>query len=67
VKPPRLGVGECGPCHDFVSYTLAFALQMRKITENLSQGKHKEELHYLYYSPNISTVIRSKKIRLPDM
>jgi hypothetical protein len=28
---------------------------------------HKEELHYLYSSPNISTVIRSKKIRWPDM
>jgi len=29
--------GECGPCHDFVWNTLAFALQLRKITENLSQ------------------------------
>ena len=41
VKPPRLGLGECGPCHDFLSYTLAFALQLRKITENLSQGIRK--------------------------
>jgi len=32
------GGGECGPCTDFASYTLAFALQLRKITENLSQG-----------------------------
>jgi hypothetical protein len=38
VKPPRLGMGECGPCPDLASYTLAFALQLRKITENLSQG-----------------------------
>jgi hypothetical protein len=30
--------GECGPCPDFALYTLAFALQLRKITENLSQG-----------------------------
>jgi len=30
--------GECVPCHDFASNTLAFALQLRKITENLSQG-----------------------------
>ena len=30
--------GECGSCHDFASNTLAFALQLRKITENLSQG-----------------------------
>jgi len=29
---------ECGPCPEFVSNTLAFALQLRKITENLSQG-----------------------------
>ena len=41
MKPPRLGVGECGPCPNFVSYTLAFALQLRKITENLSQGIQK--------------------------
>jgi len=31
------GGGECGPCPDFASNTLAFALQLRKITENLSQ------------------------------
>ena len=24
--------GECGPCHDFTLNTLAFALQLRKIT-----------------------------------
>jgi len=43
VKPPRLGGGGggCGPCPDFASYTLAFALQLRKITENLSQGNQK--------------------------
>ena len=29
---------ECGPCPDFASNTLAFALQLKKITENLSQG-----------------------------
>jgi hypothetical protein len=29
--------GKCGPC----PYTLAFALQLRKITENLSQGSRK--------------------------
>ena len=34
-------VGECGPCPDFLSYTLAFALQLRKITENLRQGNRK--------------------------
>jgi len=38
MKPPHLGGGECGPCPDFASYTLAFALQLRKIMENLSQG-----------------------------
>ena len=41
VKPSRLGGGECGPCPDFSSYTLAFALQLRKITANLSQGSRK--------------------------
>jgi len=30
--------GECGPCPAFASNTLAFALQLRKITENFSQG-----------------------------
>ena len=35
------GGGECGPCPNFASYTLAFALQLRTITENLSQGKQK--------------------------
>ena len=33
--------GECGPCPNFTSYTLPFALKLRKITENLSQGKRK--------------------------
>jgi len=30
------GAGECGPCPDFSSITLAFAFKLRKITENLS-------------------------------
>jgi hypothetical protein len=41
VKPPRLGVGECGPCPDFVEYNLAFTLRLRKITEKLSQDVRK--------------------------
>ena len=32
------GGGDCGPCPDFASNTLTFALQLRKITENFSQG-----------------------------
>jgi len=32
------GGGNCGPCAEFASNTLAFALQLRKITENISQG-----------------------------
>ena len=32
------GGRECGPCPDFASNNLAFALKLRKITENLSQG-----------------------------
>jgi hypothetical protein len=35
------GGGECGPCPDFASYNLAFALQLSKITENLSQDIRK--------------------------
>jgi len=31
------GGGQCGPCPDFASYTLVFALQLRKIRENLTQ------------------------------
>jgi len=41
VKPPRLGLRECGPCPEFATYTLPFVLQLRKITENLSQGNRK--------------------------
>jgi len=33
--------GECRSCPDFASNTLAFALQLREITENLSQGNRK--------------------------
>jgi len=32
------GGGECGSCPDFASNTLTFVLQLRKVTENLSQG-----------------------------
>jgi hypothetical protein len=35
------GGGECWPCPGFAYYTLAFALQLSKITENLSQGSRK--------------------------
>ena len=38
------GWRDCGPCPDFVLNTLAFALQLRKITENLSQGSATEVL-----------------------
>jgi hypothetical protein len=30
--------GEFGPCQDFISYTMAFAIQLRIITEYLSEG-----------------------------
>jgi hypothetical protein len=33
--------GECRPCPEFAYYTLAFALQLSKITENLIQGSRK--------------------------
>jgi len=33
--------GGWGACPYFASYKLAFALQLRKITENLSQGNRK--------------------------
>jgi len=32
------GGGECGPCPEFASNTLALAIQLRKITENLTHG-----------------------------
>jgi hypothetical protein len=35
------GGGECGSCPDFASYTMAFPLQLRKITENFSQVSRK--------------------------
>ena len=37
-EPATPGGGECAPCPDFASNTLAFALQLRNITENLSQS-----------------------------
>jgi len=37
-EAPMPGGGECRPCPDYASYTLAFALQLRKTMENLSQG-----------------------------
>ena len=36
------GGGEGGPCPDFASNALAFSLQLRKITENISQGNRME-------------------------
>jgi len=35
------GGGECGPCPDFASYTLAFALQLKKNHEKTFQGKQR--------------------------
>ena len=35
------GVEESGACPDFALNTLAFALQLRKITENLSNGNRR--------------------------
>jgi len=35
------GRGQCGPCPEFASYTVAFALQLRTITEHLIQGTPK--------------------------
>ena len=32
------GGRKCGPCPNFASYTLAFVLQLKNITENLSQA-----------------------------
>jgi len=33
---------DCGPCPDFASSSLAFPLQLKEITENLSQASQKE-------------------------
>jgi len=35
------GGGECRLCPNFASYTLTFALQLRRIMENLNQGNQK--------------------------
>ena len=41
---------ECGPCPVFASFTLAFALQLRKKHgKNLSQGKKNLRVQYTYY------------------
>ena len=35
------GGGECEPCPDFASYTLAFALQLRKNNAKFGQGNRR--------------------------
>ena len=42
---------ECGPCPVFASFTLAFALQLRKTHENLSQGKKNRSQSTVYILP----------------
>ena len=41
MKPLRPGDGSAGRAPDFASNTLEFALQLRKITGNLSQGNRR--------------------------
>jgi len=35
------GGGECGPCPEYASNTMAFALQLKIITGNRSQGNRR--------------------------
>jgi hypothetical protein len=57
----RANVEECGPCHVFESFTLAFALELRKKhgktsvkvrktsgKKNLSQSKKKTSVRVIY-------------------
>ena len=46
---------ECRPCPVFASYTLAFALQLRK-----KQGKTSVTVQYTYYQSGYSIHITSK-------
>ena len=41
MKPPRLGRRGVRAVPDFATFTVAFALQLMRITENLSQGNRK--------------------------
>ena len=41
VEAAAIEGGECRPYADFASSSLAFALQLRKITQNLSQGNRR--------------------------
>jgi hypothetical protein len=57
-------IGECGPCPILASYTLAFALQPRKITENLSHNKENNTAKKLLtykIMPKISSWLRVTK------
>jgi len=40
---------ECGPCPDFVSYTLTFALQLRKKHGKSCQGRKHQSRYSLVY------------------
>jgi len=55
------GGGECGPCPDFASNTLTFALQLRKITENLS---HRNRVAFCCSAPN---AIRLVDLAIPGV
>jgi len=45
---------ECGPCSVFVSFAMAFALQLRKKHEKLS-GRVAEECQCTYYQNTLIT------------
>ena len=66
MKSPRLG-GECGPCPDFASYTLAFALQLRKNhgkTSVRASERCSSAYFFLIYALSVSVVARKELVRM---
>jgi len=53
---------ECGPCPVFASFTLAFALQLRKKAwKNLSQGKKNLSQNTVYILPKHPHITKQYK------
>jgi len=51
----RTNLEECGLCHVFASFTLAFALQLRKKHgQNLSQGRRRVLVYILPEYPHVT-------------
>jgi len=59
VEAAAPGVGDCRLCPNVAPNTMAFALQLRKITENLSQGNR------MAFDCSVLNAIRFVELAIP--